>query len=131
MIQEQTYHFFALNGTFKNFALQYCLQELIKNPFEIVFNDSIKIDDYVILNLEYGLGNGKRDKVSLIPKISFITDIYLKEEINIGPNEPDVSTTLFDNFFIKYSEEFLNQYWITIDKILVMIMKLEIIIMIE
>lgn len=39
---------FALNGTSKNFALQYCLQELIKNPFEIVFNDGIKIDDYVI-----------------------------------------------------------------------------------
>ena len=43
--------------------------------------------------------------------MSFITDAYLKKEINIGPNEPDVSTTLFDNFFIKYSEEFLNQYW--------------------
>lgn len=47
----------------------------------------------------------------MIPKISFITNAYLKKEINIGPNEHNVSTTLFNNFFIKYSEEFLNQYW--------------------
>ena len=102
---------FTLNRTSKNFTLQYRLQELINNAFEIVFDDSIKIDDYVISNLEYGLGNGKRDKVSLIPTISLITNAYHKKEINIVPNEPDVSTTLFNNFFIKYSEEFLNQYW--------------------
>lgn len=47
----------------------------------------------------------------MISKISFITDAYLKKEINIGPNEHNVSATLFNNFFIKYSEEFLNRYW--------------------
>ena len=70
---------FTLNRTSKNFTLQYCLQELINNPFEIVLDDGIKIDDYVISNLEYGLGNGKSGKVSLIPKISFIIDAYLKK----------------------------------------------------
>lgn len=101
---------FILNATSNNFLLQYRLQQIVNSPLEIKFND-VNLKDYVLSNLEYGLGPNKSNTVSIIPKLNFASDIYIKENPGFAFDKPQVSKSFNDNFFTKYNNNYLNEYW--------------------